>query len=269
MTKLNRIICVTLAVLLVFSFSSFVVFANDGGAGGEVAGGEAEIPEGDGGEIPVDEPEPQTPETPDVPEEDNTPAEDNNYSVEDDNDDYYNYVEDNYQEDVNSQNYAADPQPQAELFDAREISSAEMAANKWSNIEIPQQDNSKNNVDFTTIQKDTSAADNGQWILWTGFILMGASLLGIMYFIISTVTYRKKLNNLNRRQKRNNETRTRSSHDNRYEDAPREAYNQRQRISSPARNNRRYATDTKLSYADKKRLKADTAEIYIPKRLAK
>lgn len=267
MKKFNRIICVALVLLLILSFSSFAVYADEGGAGGENQGEVIEEPEQEA-EIPVivdeDPVEQQAQPAPQQNEVEDEGGYDGGYVEEEDYGS--NYVENEYSEDSAAQQ--SNSGQQTELFDARDISSAEMAANKWSNIELPQQDNSKNSVDFSTIQKDTSAADNGQWILWTGFILMGASLIGILYFVISTIAYRKKLKNLNRRQAKNNSTRSKNHKAERREAPSREAYPSRPVSSSPARSSsRRYAADSKLSYAERKRLKADTAELYIPKRM--
>lgn len=75
----------------------------------------------------------------------------------------------------------------------------ELSKNDWNDIAASLKNantpGSDDIDDFGFIQKNTSKADNGHWILITGAALVLLSLAGFVYLIVSGVTRRKKMAN--------------------------------------------------------------------------
>lgn len=170
---------------------------------------------------------------------------------------YYYYDED---EMVNNlEDTAGNVSDYTNLYDTSNINEAELEKTEWDNIALS---TSKGDAtDFSSIKDNTETDDNGQWIIYTGLILIGLSLIGILYFIIATATYKKKLKKLKEREQRQrhrDQGRPRNDYGD-SEDFPTQAdyYKRYQR--------NRYTTST-MSYSERKRQKADTAEINLPRR---
>ena len=170
-----------------------------------------------------------------------------------------------YDEDTmvnNIEGYAGNVSDYTTLYDTSDFNKSELKEQKWDNITIDtsKAPSDKNAMDFSSIKDNTSANDDGQWILYTGYILIGLSICGILYYIIATATYNKKVKALASRpsyhSERSTQPRSRSDYGDSEYPTTRD-YNQRYRNK-----NRRYASDNR-SYSERKRSKADTAEIHL------
>ena len=170
---------------------------------------------------------------------------------------YYYYDE---EEMVNNiEDTAGNVSDYTNLYDTSNINDSELKKTEWANIALS---TSKGDAtDFSSIKDNTETDDNGQWIIYTGLILIGLSLLGILYFIIATATYKKKLKKLKEREQRQ-----------RYRDSqrPRDDYGDSEDFPTQADYYNRYQrnryTTSNMSYSERKRQRADTAEINIPRR---
>lgn len=173
-------------------------------------------------------------------------------------DEFYYYDED---EMVNSiENSAGSVSDMTDLYDTSDVNEKALQKEEWNDIVLDTTTKSDAS-DFSAIKENTNKNDDGKWILYTGFILIGLSVIGIMYFIIATATYKKKLKKLKARQQKLDSNRSRARDDyGDYGDYPTQRdYNKR--YSSQRK---RYASDG-MSYAERKRLnKADTADIDLP-----
>lgn len=134
------------------------------------------------------------------------------------------------------------------------VNNQELAESEWSNITLDTSSNQTNNnvADFSAIKEDSSANDNGQGMLYVGIALIGLSVIGILYYIIATAKYRKKLNKLRTREQGHRERhRTSDYYNAATEEYPtQEDYNRRYQ--------RRYS-DT--PYTQRRQTKFDTADI--------
>lgn len=170
---------------------------------------------------------------------------------------YYYYDE---EEMVNNiEDTAGNVSDYTNLYDTSNIDEAQLKKTEWDNITLS---TSKGDAtDFSSIKDNTETDDNGQWIIYTGLILIGLSLLGILYFVIATATYKKKLKKLKEREQRQ-----------RYRDSqrPRNDYGDSEDFPTQADYYNRYQrnryTTSNMSYSERKRQKADTAEINLPRR---
>lgn len=183
------------------------------------------------------------------------------YISSDTNDGYYYYDEDTMVENI--EGYAGNVSDYTTLYDTSDFNESALKEQKWDNITI---DTSKKPsdtaaMDFSAIKENTSSDDNGEWILYTGYILIGLSICGILYYIIATATYNKKVKALSSRQSYHSDRTSQSRNRDDYGDSEYPTardYNQRYRSK-----NRRYTSDNR-SYAERKRSsKADTAEIHL------
>lgn len=137
-----------------------------------------------------------------------------------------------------------------EMYETKK-SDAALKESKWSNISLDTSKAPKKGEiqDFKSIKENNSKEDNGGYILYIGYILIALAVIGIIYYIIATVTYRKKLNKLRAR-----EASGRTYGDN--------SYGEQSSYSSGSRKRqRRYGT---TPYSSRKRDISDTAEL--PKR---
>ncbi len=171
-----------------------------------------------------------------------------------DGNDYY-YDEDDMVNNIDD--YAGNVSDYTNLYDTSDFDENAYKKTKWDDITI---DVSKpitdtDAMDFSAIKDDTSKKDDGQLILYIGYVLIALSIVGIIYFIVSTATYKKKLKALKAREQRQrtrSSERSRSDYGDLSEFPTQRDYNQRYR---------RYSNDNR-SYAQRKRdTKADTAEI--------
>ena len=210
--------------------------------------------------------EPEIPDTSDVVVSD--PNTGNNYVDSYTHDDGYYYYDE--EEMVNNiEDYAGNVSDYTSLYDTSDFNKEGLEEAKWADISIDTTKTSNADaMDFSAIKDNTSRDDDGEWILYTGYVLIALSLIGIMYYIIATATYKKKLKALASRESARGRS-DRSSHQRSSSDygdsdsfPTQRDYNQRYSSSSSTRTNRtrRYASDN-TSYSERKRRKADTAEI--------
>lgn len=202
-------------------------------------GGEVVTPTtGEGGGEVVD---PTTEEAPTNP----TPPDGNDYYY--DEDDMVNNIDD----------YAGNVSDYTNLYDTSDFDEDAYKKTKWDDITIdvnkPVTDTDA--MDFSSIKDNTSKEDDGLFILYLGYVLIALSIVGIIYFIVSTATYKKKLKALKareQRQRRGHSERSRSDYGDLSEFPTQRDYNQRYR---------RYSSDNRSYSERKKSAKADTAEI--------
>lgn len=176
--------------------------------------------------------------------------------VTDDNGFYY-YDEDTMANSI--ENSAGSVSNATKQYDTSDINEAALKQTKWNDITLDTSKPAANAMDFSSIKDNTRNNDDGQWILYSGFMLIGLSVVGIIYFIIATTTYKKKLAKAGYAYQQYGQERTRDDYgDYGYESdyTPQPQYSSR-----PHR--KRYAADG-MSYAERKRMKADTAEINLP-----
>lgn len=88
--------------------------------------------------------------------------------------------------------------PSAPLYQSGGIDVKELSKGDWGDIAAKL--NNSGNVaddgieDFSFIQKNNGAGDNGHWIIIGGILLILLSLAGFTYLIVSKIMMRKKLN---------------------------------------------------------------------------
>ncbi len=183
------------------------------------------------------------------------------YVSSDTNDGYYYYDEDAMVDSI--EGYAGNVSDYTTLYDTSDFNKSALKEQKWDNITIDtsKAPSDKAAMDFSAIKDNTSSGDDGEWILYTGYLLIGLSICGILYYIIATATYKKRVKALASRPSYHNESTPQPRSRDDYGDSEYPTtrdYNQRYRSK-----NRRYATDNR-SYAERKRSsKADTAEIHL------
>ena len=143
------------------------------------------------------------------------------------------------------------------LYDTSDFDESALEKTEWDNIELDiTQNENADAADFSAIKNDKSTEDDSHWMLYLGWGLIILSAIGILYFIIALVVYKKGLRTLKAReqsQRRNSSNRSRTCTNRTAPSAPAKKPD----YSSYHRYNR--YSDT--SYASRKSSKADTAEI--------
>ena len=147
-----------------------------------------------------------------------------------------------------------------QLFDTKVTNEADVAPNAWTNIALDEKSVSKGAGSFSSIKADSSGGDNGYWILIVGYILIGLAVLGILYFIVATVSARKA----NQRERRHNAG-SHASDSYTSVDALSELDESASGKTTSRRTTGHYA-DGYDSYSSRRASRADTGEIYIPRR---
>ncbi len=279
MNRIIRILCVITALIL-----SICVFSLTANATGEVTpdpnapaviptsspAPEPEVPVAT--EAPVVEPEPAT----QAPENDyddtyvEPTVDENSGYIEEpttggyvdsytNEDGYYYYDED---EMVNNlEDTAGNVSDYTDLYETSDLDREELKESKWDDIVLDTSKADSDTADFSAIKENKETDDNGQWIIYTGLILIGLSLIGILYFIIATATYKKKLKALKMREQRQRR---------REHERPRDDYGDLSDYPTQSDYNKHYQrkrySSSNTPYSQRKRYKADTAEINLPKR---
>lgn len=192
--------------------------------------------------------DPSTSVTPDPDTGNDTPS----GGYVDNGDDFYYYDEDEMAASIEQS--AGSVSNATKQYDTSGINEAALKETKWDDIALDVSKGSSDAMDFSAIKKNTRNNDDGQWILYLGYALIALSVVGIMYFIIATTTYKKKMQKAVSSQQYNSYYSRDDYGDDDY--APRSNHSSR-----PQR--KRYASDG-MGYAERKRLKADTAEIDLP-----
>ena len=185
-----------------------------------------------------------------------------NYYVEDSDPMYYgdasNY---DYNANVHQDVPAGAVSSQTTLYNSSGMSAEDAAPNEWSDIVLDEKTVKTGVADFSAIKSNTETKDNGDWILYVGYVLLGLSALGILYFIVATIVHRKKAKKEAARMERRRSASPARSEAARMEERER-------RESAPARRTSRFA-DENPGYSRRASSRADTDEVYIPRRAAK
>ena len=116
-------------------------------------------------------------------------------------------------------------------------------------------------ADFSAIKSNTEVQDNGDWILYLGYALLALAALGILYFIIATIAHRSAAKKEAARMERRRGSSPYRSEAARMEQRERREAGSGQRTS-------RYA-DENPGYSRRTSSRADTDEVYIPRRATK
>ena len=186
-----------------------------------------------------------------------------NYYVENSDPMYYgdasNY---DYNANVHQDVPAGAVSSQTTLYNSSGMSAEDAAPNEWSDIVLDEKTVKTGVADFSAIKSNTETKDNGDWILYVGYVLLGLSALGILYFIVATIVHRKKAKKEAARMERR-----RSSSPARSEAARMEERERRE--SASARRTSRFADENPGGYSRRASSRADTDEVYIPRRAAK
>lgn len=152
------------------------------------------------------------------------------------------------------------------LLDPDLIGDVDTTPNKWTDISIDPNSikDGSSDLSFASIKTDDriDPSDNGQWILWLGWTLIVLSVLGILYFILSTRNARMVAER-ERRHSGSNRTETARSA------SPRSSSRTAQRQSASHRESRASGHTADTRKASRRASKEDTAEIYIPRRMSK
>ena len=183
-----------------------------------------------------------------------------------------NTVEDNapvyYGDPSNSNNYVVSSTESAagsvssSLYNSSGMSAEDAKPNEWSDITLDEKTVQTGVTDFSSIKENTKVEDNGQWILYVGYALLGLSVLGILYFIIATIAHRNAVKKAERLERRRTSSASRSAAARMDE---RERYDEYE--EAPRRRTSRYA-DEDEGYS-RRSSRSDTGEVYVPRRAAK
>ena len=150
------------------------------------------------------------------------------------------------------------------LYNTSGMSAEDAKPNEWSDITLDEKTVKTGVTDFSSIKENTQEEDNGQWILYLGYALLGLSVLGILYFIIATIAHRnavKKAERLEQRRRPSSRAAAPRADERGYRDYEEEA---------PRRRTSRYADEDEGYYSRRRgSSRADTDEVYVPRRAAK
>ena len=281
MKRSFRIIAFLLAALLIVSFTAVAVTAAEGGDGGEIigdgggnngggdSGGDGGGDSGSGGDNggdggsgyyePVTPDDPVDPNVPEIP--------DSGYSDEpvDSETPDYNYDDDpiwygdaeNYDYNSGDNNKAAGSvSDSTSLFDTSGTPKADVAPNAWTDITLDEKTVASDAGSFSAIQTNTDKNDNGEWILYLGYGLVALSVLGILYFVVATIS----ANRQNRRDIRHNSGIGASESYTKLDSKERSAR------SAPKHSAGRYADGYEGYSSSRRSSKSDTGEVYVPQR---
>ena len=145
------------------------------------------------------------------------------------------------------------------LYNSSGMSAADAEPNDWSDIVLDEKTVKTGVSDFSAIKSNTEVEDNGDWILYLGYALLGLSALGILYFIIATIAHRKAVRKAERLERRRSSSPASANTARANERDPRTA-------ASSGRTSR-FADES--TYSRRASSKADTGEVYVPRRVAK
>ncbi len=151
------------------------------------------------------------------------------------------------------------------LYNTSGMSAEDAKPNEWSDITLDEKTVKTGVTDFSSIKDNTQEEDNGQWILYLGYILLGLSVAGILYFIIATIAHRnavKKAERLEQRRRPSSRSAAPRVDERDYRDYDYEEESHRRRTS-------RYADEDEGYSRRRGSSRADTDEVYVPRRAAK
>ena len=141
------------------------------------------------------------------------------------------------------------------LFNTSGTPKADVAPNTWTDITLDEKTVNSDAGSFSFIQTNTAKDDNGEWILYLGYGLVALSVLGILYFIVATIS----ANRQNQREIRHSSGRGAS-----------ESYTKLDTKETSGRTASRHSAgryaDGYESYSSRRSSKSDTGEVYVPQR---
>ena len=149
------------------------------------------------------------------------------------------------------------------LYNTSGMSAEDAKPNEWSDITLDEKTVKTGVTDFSSIKENTQEEDNGQWILYLGYALLGLSVAGILYFIIATIAHRNAVKKAERLEQRRRPS-TRSAASRREERDYRDYEDE-----APRRRTSRYADEDEGYSRRRGSSRADTDEVYVPRRAAK
>lgn len=170
----------------------------------------------------------------------------------------------NYDYNASSDNNREAGSVDTKLYDAKVNKSDSIKAQKWENIEIPgANDNVKLNsgksngdVSFASMKANDSAGDDMGYIPYIGMALCALAVLGILYFIVATVSQKKAM----KRQPA-------AAYAGGYSGSSASSGSEAKKTSGSGRSRNHYADDFEEGYsATRKGARADTGEINLPRR---
>lgn len=279
MAMMKKVLCLILAVMILGSVTAYTAFAvnidndlatisspeGDGAAdpGGDSAGGE-----GEGSQVEPVIPGPGE-EGGDSPQGDVVPQEEGGDQTAEGGDTTsyggYGTVYSNeyFDEEKAAQGEAniGKVAQDSTLFDISSDDGA-LRENTWSDIKLTTKTTGGTTNDFSSIKASSDKEDNSQWIFYVGLALIGLSLLGVAYFIVSTCVYRKRLNALKDREIKNTERRQKTSFDAR-------EYSDISEYSNRVNRPHSYSTTPRYTSTERRRMRQDTAELNLPRRFVK
>lgn len=150
-----------------------------------------------------------------------------------------------------------------QLYDAKVDTSDNIKAQKWENVEVPGNNLKVNSgstggdVSFKTMKANTGSGDDMAWVPYLGMVLIALAVLGILYFIVATVSQRSVKGQpakVNADNVRGAETRIASA----------DEFKRENLRNSKKRRSDDYADG--YSPASRRGAKADTGEIRLPRR---
>lgn len=150
------------------------------------------------------------------------------------------------------------------LYNSSGMSAADAAPNEWSEITLDEKTVKTGVTDFSSIKENTEVEDNGGWILYVGYALLGLAGLGILYFIIATIAHRNAVRKAERAEQRR-----RQPHASHSAAARMDRMDERERSESEpySRRTSRFADDD-AGYSRRGSSRSDTDEVYVPRRAA-
>lgn len=184
----------------------------------------------------------------------------NSGTVEDNDPIYYGTPSNNY---VIDSTESAAGSVSSSLYNSSGMSAEDAKPNEWSDIILDEKSVQTGVTDFSSIKENTKVEDNGYWILYVGYALLGLSVLGILYFIIATIAHRNAVKKAERLERRRSSS---ASHSVAARMEQRERYDEYE--EAPRRRTSRYADDNG-GYSRRSSSRSDTGEVYVPRRAAK
>lgn len=169
------------------------------------------------------------------------------------------YGYDEYGDGTGNEEAAGSVTSNTTLYQSSGLSDKDAAPNQWSEITLDEKTVKTGTASFKSIKTNSNEAV-GEWIVYLGYFLIGLAVLGILYFIIATIAQRRYDREMERLERRGRSTAPPRSVAGRMEEQER----RQARASAPPRTSR-YADEAPY-YSRRASSKADTGEVYVPRR---
>ncbi len=169
----------------------------------------------------------------------------------------------NYDYNASSDNNRDAGSVNTQLYPTKIDNSDAIKAQKWENLELPNDSknvklnsgNANGDVSFKSMKTNNASGDDMGYIPYIGVALVALAVLGILYFIIATVT-----------QRRSKSAQAAVAYGGGYSDNS-AAYTETRHSDTGRGRGARFADDYEDGYsATRKGSKADTGEIHLPRR---